>query len=602
MSTATASSSKYGRVFDGNAFQEVTHPIAANNVNNSNEHSTSAASYYEPVPPITKLSSNDKSSTTSTSSSTTPIFVSIPHFRDGKRCAQTLRRIFELASFPDRVTVGLIEQTDFSNSDGTKNIINNNDDDDPTCLMEYCALMGYKMKQRESGIIHMAERQSDYDTVLESCPRVKTQIRSIRFHHWNSKGPVYARSFTRRLLADEEFCMEIDASMDFVKSWDEIALRQWKMTNNEYAILSNVPLSSKKEKEISDNNNAAAEEEVPRECLIKIGSEGVPLFGNSHPNGKAIGLTRPLVSRTYSPSFTFAKCHYQTNVPQDPFAVQLLETERFPHFARLWTRGYDVYTPTSNIVFKDNSDLHPLHHTAGHGDRGEKKWPRNDIERRDAHVRMKVMLNIHHGITNGDVMMLASTLTSAGNGSNNFAAARANLGIYGLGRRRTLEQLLQFAGIALPDSELRGQHGNEGRDCANLDWVPYDKSVSPRANLFDGTGMADDLDLEPDFPLRTVPDDNYSPEQPDDVTWKNQIMKQGGMMSTQTESSVSSDIPYSLVFLLWVVGLYAWYSSFVKSARRSREGSARTGRGVLPSSKKPLRKAIPLSERALKNV
>ena len=106
-------------------------------------------------------------------------------------------------------------------------------------------------------------------------------------------------------------------------------------------------------------------------------------------DGKAIGLTQPLLSTTQSSSFAFAKCHYETNVPHDPFAVQLLETEKFPRFARLWTRGYDVYTPSMNIVYRDNAILHPLHHTTGHGDEGERKWPKNDNERRDAHIRMK---------------------------------------------------------------------------------------------------------------------------------------------------------------------------------------------------------------------
>ncbi|KAL7443612.1 hypothetical protein ACHAXM_009051 [Skeletonema potamos] len=576
MMTTSTTSSKYGRVFDGSSFQEVIHPIASNNEGGA----------YEPLPPTMNNNNNNNKSGSKNNKfdkTNAPIFVSIPHFRDGKRCAQTLRRLFDSAAHPDRISVGLIEQIDNSNDDNN----------DPTCLMEYCALMGHQMKQHQPGFIHMAERQADYHAVLEACPRAATQIRSVRFHHFGSKGPVYARSFTRKLLGNEEFCMEIDASMDFAKDWDTSAIEQWKLTNNEYAVLSNFPLSAK------DKGAATttAEVEVPRQCDIKIGSEGVPLFEN-HADGKAIGLTQPLLSRTYSSSFVFSKCHYQTNVPQDPFAVQLLNTEQFPHFARLWTRGYDVYTPTLNLVFKDNSDLHPLHHIAGHGEKGEKKWPRNDNERRDAHVRMKVMLNIHHGITNSELASMTAGGSGGGGGGGRMTTARANLGIYGLGRRRTLDQLLQFASIALPDSEFRGQYGNEGKGCANLNWVPYDVSISPRANLFDGTGNADDLDLEPEFTLRTLPDtSDYSFLMGgSDVTWKDQVVNQGGIQQT----AVSSNIPYSFVFLLWVLGLYVWYASFVDTASSNRGRSSRTGRRVLTN--KPVRKVAPLSERALKNV
>ena len=551
-----SASAKFGRVFNGRSFEDVTNDPDAGD--------------YKPMPPL--ISKYDK---------TTPIFVSIPHFRDGKRCAQTLRRLFGNAAHPDRVVVGLIEQID-----------NNNTVDDPTCLMEYCALMGHKMKRHDSGISHMAERQADYDAVLQTCPRATTQIRSVRFHHFGSKGPVYARSFTRKLLGNEEFCMDIDASMDFVKNWDSAAIEQWKLTSNEYAVLSNFPLSAKDK--AATNPKAV---EIPRQCEIKIGSEGVPLFEN-HADGKAIGLTRPLLSRTYSPSFVFSKCHYQTNVPQDPFAVQLLNTEQFPHFARLWTRGYDVYTPSVPIVYKDNSDLHPLHHVAGHGERGEKKWPRNDNERRDAHVRMKVMLNIHHGITNSEISSMTAGGSSGGGGGGKLTTARANLGIYGLGSRRTLDQLLQFAGIALPDAEFRGHYGNEGKGCANLEWVPYDKSISPRMNLYDGTGKVDNLDLEPEFPLRSRLDNDQlsSMGRGTNMSRKDQVMHQGG----GTEQLVSSNVPYSFVFLLWVMGLYVWYASFVDTA--INHGGRRSRMGRRAHSKKTVRKVTPLTERVMKNV
>jgi hypothetical protein len=208
----------------------------------------------------------------------------------------------------------------------------------------------------------------------------------------------------------------------------------------------------------------------------------------NHADGKAMGLKQPLLSYAPSSQFAFAKCHYETNVPHDPFASQLLETERFPRYARMWTRGYDVYTPAENIVYSESVTLHPLHHTAGHGSNGERKWPPNDSERHDAHIRMKVLLGIHHGIGSSDASSLG--VGSGMSIGGKISTARANLGIYGLGQRRSLDQLLDFTGIALPVNEASEKHGNEGHSCSNLDWVPYDASISPRANLFDGTGKA----------------------------------------------------------------------------------------------------------------
>eukprot|EP00985_Skeletonema_marinoi_P022804 scaffold14753_cov78-Skeletonema_marinoi.AAC.1 len=134
------SASKYGRVFDGSSFEEITHPIASNNNNE-------ASGAYEPIPPTNN--NNNHGFTNKFDSKITPIFVSIPHFRDGKRCAQTVHRLFDTAAHPDRVVVGLIEQTDSSGSGSSSD--SSSTDDDPTCLMEYCVLMGHQMKQHEPG-------------------------------------------------------------------------------------------------------------------------------------------------------------------------------------------------------------------------------------------------------------------------------------------------------------------------------------------------------------------------------------------------------------------------------------------------------------------
>ena len=105
--------------------------------------------------------------------------------------------------------------------------------------------------------------------------------------------------------------MQIDAATDFTKDWDDLAISQWTFTGNKYAVLSNVP---ERNKNYGIGGGDVAPE-VPRQCSIKIGSEGVPLVG-SVADGKVVGLSLPLITAgTHSSSFAFAKCHYETNVP-----------------------------------------------------------------------------------------------------------------------------------------------------------------------------------------------------------------------------------------------------------------------------------------------
>lgn len=67
--------------------------------------------------------------------------------------------------------------------------------------------------------------------------------------------------------------MEIDAATEFAQGWDTKAIQQWTMTGNEYAVLSTIPLSKKDRARVE----SSGEVEVPRQCAIKVGSEGVPV-------------------------------------------------------------------------------------------------------------------------------------------------------------------------------------------------------------------------------------------------------------------------------------------------------------------------------------
>jgi hypothetical protein len=183
---------KRGRVFDGRSYHDVvvspSHPTAR-------RRSSSSSSSIMPVPPeVVDVDERTK------------IFVSIPQFRDGKRCGRTLMRLFDTSTHPDRIVVGLIEQTD----------PDDDDDDDPTCLREYCKLVmgrdafgGDGEDGVDGGVGEAGAGDSNArmmmrrDAAYRDCPRVVDQIRSVRFSHMFAKGPVYARSFVRKLLGNE---------------------------------------------------------------------------------------------------------------------------------------------------------------------------------------------------------------------------------------------------------------------------------------------------------------------------------------------------------------------------------------------------------------
>ncbi len=200
--------------------------------------------------------------------------------------------------------------------------------------------------------------------------------------------------------------------------------------------------------------------------------------------------------------------------------------------------SYDTYTPTRNIVFHDYGPQ-----PNGHGNN---EWFKRQRDRfRKASIqRVQTALQIEGGETE--------------------EKAQANLGIYGLGKRRTLQQFQKFANMDF--KTLKGNSGPNQR-CSGAQWVPYDASISPVDNLFDNP---DNLDPQPEFPLRSEmvfyeqvvlksPHAAYNPPRteyhPVSVS----------VPVNDTQSSLPS-LP--VLFILWVLGLVFWCLFCMKPSNR----------------------------------
>jgi hypothetical protein len=107
------------------------------------------------------------------------------------------------------------------------------------------------------------------EIIRKDCPRVE-QIRKLSVHHYAAKGPTWARSLGRKLLGNEEFCLQIDSHMKFVQDWDEKAKQEWASTRNEFGIISYTPMG------FYDMDNSPVTT-VPRGCDVEIMEVGIPV-------------------------------------------------------------------------------------------------------------------------------------------------------------------------------------------------------------------------------------------------------------------------------------------------------------------------------------
>ena len=137
------------------------------------------------------------------------MFITIASFRD-KLCPVTLFNIFTKAKYPERITVGVVQQ---------------NLEEDIDCYEEYCRLI---LEHR--GI-------STGEGVAPECP-FKENIIMHRVSALDAKGPTWGRALGSKLVGDQEFCMQTDSHMDYVPDWDVKIKGMWGLINNEYAVMS----------------------------------------------------------------------------------------------------------------------------------------------------------------------------------------------------------------------------------------------------------------------------------------------------------------------------------------------------------------------------
>lgn len=196
-----------------------------------------------------------------------------------------------------------------------------------------------------------------------------------------------------------------------------------------------------------------------------------------------------------------------------------------------------MYTPTKNVVFHDYGDQ-----ANGHGNNEWFKRAR-DRFRKSSIARAKTILNIPGGETE--------------------SKSHANKGIYGLGQRRTLEQLAQFCNVDFANGK-----GNVGPNahCSSHKYVTFDDSIPPTANLYENP---DNLDPQPLYPLRDQlifykPMDELSPAYPELEMYEanSESDRVDEFETTTTATTPAAGPSTSVLLVLWVFGLIVWCVMF----------------------------------------
>ena len=232
---------------------------------------------------------------------TPTVFVSVASYRDAD-CAATLRSIFENAKDPSRVFVGVCEQ---------------NAADDGTCVPD-----GFEWHD---------------------------QVRRVAIPSKEALGPTYARYLCTTMYRGETYFCQMDSHMRCTEDWEQRAIDMLADCPSDKPVLTHYPHDVKDDikGDGKGGGKASTATAVPVLCKSRFNDDGVPTFeAATLPATKA---PRPVPFT--AGGFLFGPGSMLRDAPYDPDLPFLFQGEEILYSARLWTNGYDFYTPTMNLVF-----------------------------------------------------------------------------------------------------------------------------------------------------------------------------------------------------------------------------------------------------------
>ena len=397
-----------------------------------------------------------------------PILIQIAAFRDDI-CGETIHDAFHKAAHPERVHIAVVDQ-----------VLAGQDEE---CMAKYCRL----------AVGNSADGEA-------SCPHA-TRIHFRRIDAAKSRGPAVARARQRDLVLehyrlmlqtgnpDGGFCLQIDSHSRFARGWDQSILDQWLSVHNEFAILSTyIPHI-----DMVGRMGFHDTYEIPYLFNVTKGNLGLP---RNQQASSAKNLHRPALSTLWAAGFSFSKCHAEIMVPNDPYLCNIFDGEEFSRGARLWTHGYDFYTPHRNTVYHDYNAAAKRRWTAKSEARTRKtNWTeylpplRNTAaERVDL---AESFMTMEKAATRVKVLLGYADTGSATKPPTNPDYLR-DADDYGLGTQRTLAQYLDFSGVDYFQKKS-GDRGNFG-SCRARTWVPHDGRSAYESYT---SGIALEISLKP---------------------------------------------------------------------------------------------------------
>ena len=226
------------------------------------------------------------------------IFINVSSYRD-RECNRTVADAFAKADQPGRVFVGICQQNKEQSEDCTK-------------------LPGIN----------------------------PAQVKTMTLDYTEAKGPTFARYLCSTMYSGQDYVLQIDSHTKFVQSWDTKLIKMLAMCPSAKPVLTHYPHAY----DASSGDGPLPSDlstQVPVMCRSKWNEDGLPTFEAVMKPIEKAGLRKvPFMAG----GMVFASGQLFQEVQLDPGLDFCFVGEECLLSARLFTHGWDLFTPSENVV------------------------------------------------------------------------------------------------------------------------------------------------------------------------------------------------------------------------------------------------------------